>query len=54
MLELQSLEEERLECEDTVHNSHSRKEERAEVLQLYQALRGYVTDLRDCLNEKVG
>jgi len=48
------LVEEREDCEEGLHNSESSKGERERVLQLYQALRGYVTDLRDCLNQKVG
>ncbi|KAF2367754.1 GC-rich sequence DNA-binding factor domain [Trinorchestia longiramus] len=52
-LERDALVTEHEECVEGVRECEYKKAELAQTFQLYQALRGYVTDLRECLNEKM-
>ncbi|XP_018023323.1 PAX3- and PAX7-binding protein 1 [Hyalella azteca] len=52
-LDRDALRVEHEECVEGVRLCEQKKAELAQTFQLYQALRGYVTDLRECLNEKM-
>lgn len=41
-------------CKCTINMCSSEQQPLTSIFQFYQDIRGYVTDLRDCLNEKVG
>lgn len=41
-------------CKSTISRCSLEQHPLTSIFQFYQDIRGYVTDLRDCLNEKVG
>lgn len=41
-------------CKSTIARCNGEQQPLISIFQFYQDIRGYVTDLRDCLNEKVG
>lgn len=52
--EADAVDEELADCKATSERCTCDQQPLTSIFQFYQDIRGYVTDLRDCLNEKVG
>lgn len=52
--EADTVEDDLVVCKCTISLCSKEEQPLTSIFQFYQDIRGYVTDLRDCLNEKVG